>query len=70
MQFKLSKTTLQIMLGSMLMTTIAMACNDTSSKKETKTDSTATDTSKMDTMKMDTAKTRPIVPPPDEPANK
>jgi hypothetical protein len=68
MQFKLSKTAFQFMLGSMLVMTIATACNDTSSSKETKTDSTAvSDTNKMDTMKMDTAKTRPIVPP-DQPA--
>ena len=69
MRFKLPKTTLHFMLGSMLMMTIAMGCSDSASTKETTTtDSTAVDTNKTDTNKMDTAKTRPIVPPPDEPA--
>lgn len=64
MQFRLPKTALQFFLGTFLILFIAVGCNDTSSSKETKTDSTAAvDSNKMDTMKMDTAKTRPIVPP-------
>ena len=65
MQFTLPKTTLQLLLGAMIITTIATGCDDTSKTKETTTDTTTIVT---DTTKMDTAKTRPIVIPPDAPA--
>jgi hypothetical protein len=66
------KTAFKIILSAFIMMVLAIGCNDTSSKSETKTDSTAAgnsakmnsaDTLKKDTMKMDTAKTKPIVTP-------
>lgn len=63
------KTSLQIILGGVIMMLFAIGCSDSSSKKQTNTDSVVvSDSLKVDTMKMDTAKTKPIVNPPDEPA--
>lgn len=52
------KTAFQFILGGMIMMLVAVGCSDSSTTKETTTDSTK------DTMKMDTAQTKPIVNPP------
>ena len=71
MQLKLSKTTLQFIMGTLIVSVISFGCNDTSSKTDTKKDSTVVvDSTKMNSNKMDNAKTRPIVNPPDQPAAK
>ena len=63
------KTALQFILGGIMMMFFAVGCSDSSSKKETNTDSVVvSDSLKVDTIKMDTANTKPIVNPPDEPA--
>ena len=71
MQFKLSKTTLQFLMGTLVVSAISFGCNDTNTTKDVKKDSTTVvDSTKMDSNKMDKAKTRPVVNPPDQPANK
>ena len=59
-----SKTTLQFILGGILLITVISAgCNNSSEKKEEVKDSTSMKKMTQDTMKRDTMRTRPTVNP-------
>ncbi len=68
MLIRKSKTTLQFILGAILLVTVvSSACNNNNDKKDVTKDSVSVTKMAPDTTKRDTMKTRPVVNPPSSP---